>query len=349
MALKTIHAGHGGVDPGAVGNGYQEAYVARLYSNDLVALTGAINATDDTATSVNDNLNKIKANVNRVSGDNDWNLSIHLNAATPAATGVEVFAFGGDAEGMAKAAEISAKLAKVYGIPNRGAKDGSGLFVINSTKGHMLLIELGFISNSNDLNQILNKRPEAVAAIASSFGVTGSVPNPSPTPPKPSQSVPVLKIINLWDYTGKAWLPQIQKSYANVVARDRAFKVKTGSTWKVRMTHINYAQAVVICDQLRKVYPKYTSTGYRINAKDPIKDSTPFAVEVANIPEADIENVLKHVQQTYAGIITGDRIFLTPQNDKQVRLEIHNFKESERATIIKQLKERYKIADKQFK
>lgn len=191
MALKTVHAGHGGVDPGAVGNGHREADVARLYSKDLVALTGAIDATDNSAVSVNDNLNKIKANVNRVSGDNDWNISIHLNAATPAATGVEVFAYGSDKEGMAKAAEISAKLAAIYGIPNRGAKDGSGLFVINSTKGHMLLIELGFISNSNDLNQILNKRPQAVQAIASSFGVTGSVPTPTPTPtPKPPVVTP---------------------------------------------------------------------------------------------------------------------------------------------------------------
>lgn len=187
MALKTVHAGHGGVDPGAVGNGHREADVARLYSKDLVALTGAIDATDNSAVSVNDNLNKIKANVNRVSGDNDWNISIHLNAATPAATGVEVFAYGSDKEGMAKAAEISAKLAAIYGIPNRGAKDGSGLFVINSTKGHMLLIELGFISNSNDLNQILNKRPQAVQAIASSFGVTGSVPTPTPTPNPPTK------------------------------------------------------------------------------------------------------------------------------------------------------------------
>ncbi|WP_010049637.1 lysozyme [Carnobacterium maltaromaticum] len=161
--------------------------------------------------------------------------------------------------------------------------------------------------------------------------------------------VPVIKIINLWDYTGKAWLPKIQRSYANVVSADRAFKVKTGSTWKVRLTYINYAQAVVICDQLRKVYPKYPVTGYRINVNDPIKDSTPFAVEVENILEADIENVLRHVQQTYAGIITADRIFLTPQNSQQVMLEMHNFKESQRSTIISQLKERYGINDSQFK
>ena len=344
MTIKTTHAGHGGIDPGAEGNGYKEADVARLYNNKILQLTGAVNATDDSAVSVNDNLTKIVNKVNAASGNNDWNISIHLNAATPAATGVEVFAYSQDAAGMAKAAEISAKLATVYGIPNRGAKAGDGLFVIKNTKGHMLLIELGFISNANDLSQVLNKIDQACTAIVTSFGYTGTV---APTPPTPS--VPMLKIINLWDYTGKDWLPKIQKSYANVVSADRAFKVKTGSSWRVRLTHINYAQAVIICDQLRKVYPKYTATGYRINANDPIQDTTPFAVEVDNIPEADIENVLRHVQQTYAGIITADRIFLTPQNDKQVILEMHNFKESQRATIISQLKERYGINDSQFK
>ena len=114
MTIKTTHAGHGGIDPGAVGNGYKEADVARLHNAKILQLTGAINATDDSAVSVPDNLAKIVAKVNAVSGNDDWNLSIHLNAATPAATGVEVFAYSSDSSGMAKAAEISAKLANVY-------------------------------------------------------------------------------------------------------------------------------------------------------------------------------------------------------------------------------------------
>ncbi|WP_157456219.1 N-acetylmuramoyl-L-alanine amidase [Carnobacterium maltaromaticum] len=190
MTIKTAHAGHGGIDPGAVGSGRKEAEVARLYNSKIIQLTGAVNATDDTATSVNDNLNKIVAKVNAVSGNDDWNLSIHLNAATPAATGVEVFAYSSDSAGMAKAAEISAKLANVYGIPNRGAKSGDGLFVIKNTKGHMLLIELGFISNANDLNQVLNKIDAACNAIVTSFGYNGgSAPVPE-NPKPPSQPNP---------------------------------------------------------------------------------------------------------------------------------------------------------------
>lgn len=208
MALKTAHAGHGGVDPGSLGNGYTEAAVARLYCNDLVKLTGAVNCTDDTAVSVNDNLAKIVNKVNANAVDNDWNVSIHLNAfKDPSATGVEVFAFGGDAAGMAKAAEISAKLASIYGLVNRGAKDGSGLYVIRNTKGHTLLIELGFISNSNDIKQIIEKRPQAVKAIAECFGYSGGTitPNPAPVPttkaPTPAKPTPG-KYIREYNETG---------------------------------------------------------------------------------------------------------------------------------------------------
>lgn len=166
----TSHAGHGGVDPGAVGNGHREADIARLYNDEYCKLTGAFNATDNSAKSVNENLSNIVNNVNRNSGEADWNLSWHLNAASPTATGAEVFYFGNDPVARQKAAAISAKLAQIYGIPDRGAKDGSGLYVIRNTKGHMLLIELGFISNTNDVNQILNKRSEAVRAVASIMG-----------------------------------------------------------------------------------------------------------------------------------------------------------------------------------
>ncbi|MGX7419131.1 N-acetylmuramoyl-L-alanine amidase [Carnobacterium gallinarum] len=135
MSIKTTHAGHGGIDPGVVGNERKEAEVARLYNNKIVQLIGATNTTDDSAVSVNDNLNKIVAKVNAIPGNDDWNLSIHLNAATPVAAGVEVFAYSKDAAGMAKAAEVSVKLAAISGIPNRGAKVGDGLFVIKNTKG----------------------------------------------------------------------------------------------------------------------------------------------------------------------------------------------------------------------
>lgn len=194
MTIATIHAGHGGVDPGAIGNGRQEAQIARLYKNTLINMTGAKDATDDTATSVNDNLSKIVNNVESFKG-NGFDISIHLNSATPAATGTEVFAYGSDKEAMAMAAKISADLAKVYGIPNRGAKDGSDLYVIRNTTRPMLLIELGFISNANDLKQIVDKITEACTVIARDLGHSAPNPNPNPNPtPEPNTVRELLKV-----------------------------------------------------------------------------------------------------------------------------------------------------------
>ncbi|TFJ36732.1 Ply protein, partial [Carnobacterium divergens] len=58
-AITTSHAGHGGVDPGAVSGQYREADIARMINNQIVAKSGAVDATDNSAISVNDNLSKI--------------------------------------------------------------------------------------------------------------------------------------------------------------------------------------------------------------------------------------------------------------------------------------------------
>ena len=173
-AITTIHAGHGGVDPGAIGSGHTEASLARQITNQMVTKTGAFNATDDTATSVNDNLNKIVRNIKlKSSSGADWNISNHLNAAGPTATGVEVYYFGGDVEGKRKAEEISAAISKALGIPNRGAKDGSWLYVLNSTPGHSLLIEWAFISNQSDVNKLVANMDKATTEVVKLFGYGG--------------------------------------------------------------------------------------------------------------------------------------------------------------------------------
>lgn len=273
VKLNIVHAGHGGVDPGAVGNGYTEAAVARLYSNDLVKLTGAIDATDNTATSVSDNLSKIVNNVNRHATDNSWNVSIHLNAATPAATGVEVFYYGGDAEGASKAAEISAKLAQVYGIPNRGAKDGSGLYVLRNTKGHALLIELGFISNSNDIKMIIERRPQAVAAIASCFEVTGNVA--PPTAPQPYRSLNTSGYIRGKGYykvsfpnrnqkDAEKLAKELRQRYSSLLLGEEVMASHDGSNYTITAKGLTKAEAVLLVPKFQRavqsIVPNYKAT-----------------------------------------------------------------------------------------
>lgn len=191
MTIKTIHAGHGGIDPGAVGNGYKEADIARQITNKMIAKTGAYNATDDTATSVNDNLAKIVRNVESQSkSGSDWNISNHLNSASPSATGVEVFYFRSDSEAKIKAEQVSEAISKALGIPNRGAKHGNDLYVIRNTTGKMLLIEWGFISNAGDVNSVLKNMDEAIDDVLKLFGYS-SANNAQPSGLDPHRSFSV--------------------------------------------------------------------------------------------------------------------------------------------------------------
>lgn len=181
MTIKTIHAGHGGkngFDPGAVGSGYTEADIARRITAKMIQISGAKDTSDNSATTVNGNLGNIVQNVNAFSGATEWNISNHLNGATPAATGAEVYYFSGDAEAKAMAARISATIASVLQIPDRGAKAGDGLYVIRNTTGKMLLIEWGFITNPNDVNRLMQNFDTVVTAVTNLFGYSGGAVTP---------------------------------------------------------------------------------------------------------------------------------------------------------------------------
>lgn len=198
-SITTSHAGHGGLnnfDPGAVANNRQESQVARNINNLILQKTGAKDTTDNSGSTVNQNLSNIVTVTNRLAGYDTWNLSNHLNSASPQATGVEVYYFGPDPAAKAKAEQVSAAIANSLGLPNRGAKDGSGLYVIRNTTGKMLLIEWGFISNSNDVKSIETTNSEkAVNAMLGCFGYNfDNKPIAPPTPPV-QQTYPLGSIV----------------------------------------------------------------------------------------------------------------------------------------------------------
>lgn len=186
--IKTTHAGHGGTkanghwaDPGAVGNGYNEADIARQINDKIVRATGALDATDNAGTNVNSNLANIVAKMNSVG--TDWHISNHLNSASPAATGVEVWYWTGDAPSKAKADQLSKALSDALGIPNRGSKPTTDLYVLRNSQGRTLLIEWAFISNPNDVKKLLANMDKAVNALLKVFGYAPSpAPKPNPTP-----------------------------------------------------------------------------------------------------------------------------------------------------------------------
>lgn len=116
------------------------------------------NCTVDYASTVNESLSLVVQQANRE--DLDWFISIHFNAASGQGRGVEVYTYEG--RQYQDALDVCSNIAATLGIPNRGVKPGTGLYVIRRTKAKSMLIEVCFV-DSDDANKYLSIGHEAVA------------------------------------------------------------------------------------------------------------------------------------------------------------------------------------------
>ncbi|MBU5312237.1 N-acetylmuramoyl-L-alanine amidase [Tissierella carlieri] len=146
-----IDAGHGGVDPGAIGpTGVKEKEITlklALKAGNLLKSRGV----NIEYTRIDDRYVELKQ---RAIIANDakarFFLSIHINSATnQSATGTETFAFfqGGQGEKMARA--IQSNLVEAIGLPNRGVKYAN-FAVLRETNMPAALTEVNFICNPKE-------------------------------------------------------------------------------------------------------------------------------------------------------------------------------------------------------
>ncbi|NBA63273.1 N-acetylmuramoyl-L-alanine amidase [Enterococcus mundtii] len=237
MTIRSNGGGHGGrqsgsnwMDPGAVGNGRREADVVRTITQKMQAIASVANTSDQSATTVNQNLqNQVNA---MNSAGNGWAITNHLNAFNGQATGAEVWYWAGNEEARKKAAEVSAAIAKALGIVDRGAKATTSLFVHRNTNSgvNVLLIEWCFIDNANDMRRLDQNMDQAIHTVMNVLGynTSGSI-QATPqthdqiilaTPPKTSGNyVGKLEVFNelvLGTFRIAGWLvPQNGAAYLN--------------------------------------------------------------------------------------------------------------------------------------
>lgn len=144
------------------------------------------NASDRETASVTESL------TNRVNIANNANadlfVSLHHNAASAAASGVEVYysssvqdaSFGGAysdyklSTSMSMAKSISSSLANSTGAINRGAKDSS-LFVCRNTTMPSVLIEFGFITNPDEAQKSANSSYQDLEATAVANAIAAAI------------------------------------------------------------------------------------------------------------------------------------------------------------------------------
>jgi N-acetylmuramoyl-L-alanine amidase len=160
-------------DPGACSGGAEEASIAMDWANELRAILRSeghrvirtrVDRFDPAPVSRRDDI------AHAYKGD--IMISLHCNAGGGKASGTEVFYRGSDDKAMAT--KLSAAVARVLGIPDRGPKlekdsQHKSLAVLEFDK--CWLLEIGFIDHAGDRAKMLDPtlRKRACEAIASAI------------------------------------------------------------------------------------------------------------------------------------------------------------------------------------
>ena len=181
MAHIFVIAGHGAGDPGACGNGYQEAERVRALASRIAAFGGSNVTVGDT------NRNFYADNgITNLSIPKDWQIiELHMDSAAASARGGHVIiksGFTADAYDNALANLVGSILPGRSNLivgrsdlanPNRAARKGYGY----------RLVEFGFISNATDVS-IFNSRMDDIAkGIVEAFQNTAASAPAAPSIP----------------------------------------------------------------------------------------------------------------------------------------------------------------------
>jgi N-acetylmuramoyl-L-alanine amidase len=190
-----IDPGHGGADPGALGQGFQEKdlvldvglRLAQLLEADTADTTGGgawevlLTRATDTYVSLYD----------RVLAANAWPadtfVSIHANAFdSSAATGIETYSYQEGTHSAALRDLIQARMTEAWPLPDRGSKTGDW-YILRETWMPATLSELGFITSPVDIQWLSSPEERQRAAEAHLFalqehhGFDIHLPFPPPT------------------------------------------------------------------------------------------------------------------------------------------------------------------------
>lgn len=152
--VAYIDPGHGGYDPGTSGNGIIEKdLVLKIALNvksklEAKGIKVIMSRTTDTYVSLQD----------RSSGANQANpdifISIHVNSAgAVSASGIETYYYKGIDKDLAES--LQSKLISYTGANNRGAKF-ENFHVVRETNMPSSLVEIGFLTNVNEANNMKN-------------------------------------------------------------------------------------------------------------------------------------------------------------------------------------------------
>jgi N-acetylmuramoyl-L-alanine amidase len=162
-----LSAGHSAVDPGATAFGRKEADIAVEFRNLVSFYLMRANIPHHLDGGATENL-PLAQTVHLI-GDNRPALEFHCNAGPPSASGVETLSAPHD---MALGRQLCGAIAKVFDIPDRGAKpeDSGQHHRLAFVKAGGIIVELFFITSWRDLGAYDARKWLAARAVAEVLG-----------------------------------------------------------------------------------------------------------------------------------------------------------------------------------
>jgi len=165
--IITVDAGHGGTDPGTIGNGAYEKNIVLPVAQKLktkLENAGAkvvMTRESDTYPTLEQRVNIAKQNYAELF------VSIHVNSGSPSANGTETYydtstnPNGYESYLLAKA--IHEQIIANADMNDRGVKDNN-FYVIRYNNVPSVLVELGFITNADDVQKLTSDEYQTIFA-----------------------------------------------------------------------------------------------------------------------------------------------------------------------------------------
>lgn len=167
MVKIFIDPGHGGNDPGAVGNGLREKDVVLDISKRIEAKLKEYEGVETKLSRTDDRTLSLKQ---RTDDANSWGAdylaSIHVNAFNGSANGYKDFIFNGNVPSSTVARQniMHEEIRKETSFFNNRGKKRANFHMLRESRMDAILTENGFIDNKADADRL--KQPSTLDAIA---------------------------------------------------------------------------------------------------------------------------------------------------------------------------------------